>query len=642
MDKIVDRFIGLDPILGDQAKDELIAHGEKSLDLVIDRFGRMTRTPHLQMRLGQLFGHFGDSSLDRLLNTLRSKDWHKMVDATYCFSNLSREPAGSELVKNLSRGGNFDLSRCSIDALGYLGASRWNYKINELFTSKEDYTWEKLSYNAFAAFFRLAVKETDQNGISNSLLHIENFFKFAGNEKIQQLLSRGFWYDLEIILSDFKAIAADSIIKHWLNKDNPVLKRLAAKALGWMRLNRTVNVLTKQSSFFAGDDETVREIAHALAQLQIKEAAKAIRQIYSMYNSASPHYDSICLHMATCLDKLDDRDFVNEIYPGLLNMRSDIVAHTYYNLGLLGFGEEVWSNAINSEDYIIRASIAPLYARLKGEAGLSKLLQMERESSYDIERILILSSLINAGYIEKQTELHEALVAITKTTHLRMLRYIWKREIIIALRNEGSRALSIWEKLFGVDANLALEELHLSSSKDDFHIKQLPRQELTPLIPKKPIRIFISYAHEDEKIRKLLVETHLKAIKNNYDETLEISTDSSIKPGSNWDNKIKKSIGEADIVLFLITSSFLASDYIKRTEIKNAMQRYNEKKQIIVPLYIEGVAKKLLPFRDKQYLPSSKPLKKYTDKSDAWILVQEGIIKLIDDIKTGKTLEYFE
>ena len=38
------------------------------------------------------------------------------------------------------------------------------------------------------------------------------------------------------------------------------------------------------------------------------------------------------------------------------------------------------------------------------------------------------------------------------------------------------------------------------------------------------------------------------------------------KAGANWDNKIKKEIENADIILFLITSSFLASDYIRNTK----------------------------------------------------------------------------
>lgn len=163
-----------------------------------------------------------------------------------------------------------------------------------------------------------------------------------------------------------------------------------------------------------------------------------------------------------------------------------------------------------------------------------------------------------------------------------------------------------------------------------------------PMEKQKPVKIFVSYAHEDEATKDLLVKTHLKAIQNNYEVGLVAWTDAGIKPGVNWDNKIKKEIKNADIILFLITSSFLASDYIKNTEIKNALERFKEKKQIIVPIYIESVARKLLPFKEKQYMPGSTPLDEWEPRSKAWAKIQEGVITLIDDITAGNTGDYFQ
>ena len=46
----------------------------------------------------------------------------------------------------------------------------------------------------------------------------------------------------------------------------------------------------------------------------------------------------------------------------------------------------------------------------------------------------------------------------------------------------------------------------------------------------KQVKIFVSYAHEDEAMKELLLKTHLKAIQNNYDEGLLAWTDAGIKP----------------------------------------------------------------------------------------------------------------
>jgi hypothetical protein len=60
------------------------------------------------------------------------------------------------------------------------------------------------------------------------------------------------------------------------------------------------------------------------------------------------------------------------------------------------------------------------------------------------------------------------------------------------------------------------------------------------------------------------------------------------------------------------------------------------------PVYIEKVSKALLPFSENQFLPNGIPLKKWKDKNDAWIKIQEGLLSIIKDVKTGKTREYFE
>ena len=157
----------------------------------------------------------------------------------------------------------------------------------------------------------------------------------------------------------------------------------------------------------------------------------------------------------------------------------------------------------------------------------------------------------------------------------------------------------------------------------------------------KAISVFISYAHEDEKEKDILLNTYLEAIKLNLDFTLSVWTDEQIQGGMNWNTAIQKELENADIVLFLISSSFAASKYSKTVEIKNAVERFKQGKQIIVPIYIETVAKELLPFREKQYLPGSKPLKDWKQRNDAWVKIQSGLIKIFKDVKEGKTEPYF-
>lgn len=94
-------------------------------------------------------------------------------------------------------------------------------------------------------------------------------------------------------------------------------------------------------------------------------------------------------------------------------------------------------------------------------------------------------------------------------------------------------------------------------------------------------KIFISYSHKDEKIKNDLV-THLYALKAS--DKVEIFDTMSISPGQEWSSTIQKEIAEADIILLLISSDFLASDYIINQELPAILKRHEEKGQVVIPV----------------------------------------------------------
>ncbi|MEP7110863.1 MAG: leucine-rich repeat protein [Ferruginibacter sp.] len=157
----------------------------------------------------------------------------------------------------------------------------------------------------------------------------------------------------------------------------------------------------------------------------------------------------------------------------------------------------------------------------------------------------------------------------------------------------------------------------------------------------KKIKVFISYAHVDEKIKELFEEKYLKAIQHAYKGNLEVFSDKNIKPGAPWNDKINYEIDSADIMIVFLTNGFITSDYIKEIEIKKSLERNMQKKLIIVPIYIEKIAPRLKPFSDLQYLPGEKPVKEWRPQSDAWVKIQDGLFIIIDDIKKGNTTEYY-
>ena len=87
----------------------------------------------------------------------------------------------------------------------------------------------------------------------------------------------------------------------------------------------------------------------------------------------------------------------------------------------------------------------------------------------------------------------------------------------------------------------------------------------------KGLTLFYSYAHEDENLRKKF-EKHLSSLKRqNFIETWH---DRMIMAGTNWASDIDDHLKTADIILLLVSSDFIASDYCYGKEMEQALSRH--------------------------------------------------------------------
>ncbi len=94
---------------------------------------------------------------------------------------------------------------------------------------------------------------------------------------------------------------------------------------------------------------------------------------------------------------------------------------------------------------------------------------------------------------------------------------------------------------------------------------------------------FISYSFKDDHFKNEL-KSHFKGLINNG--TIKAWDGKGILPGQDWDQEIKNKLKEADVILFLLSSDFMNSDYIKDVEIKNAIERHKRGEVRIVPVII--------------------------------------------------------
>jgi hypothetical protein len=96
-------------------------------------------------------------------------------------------------------------------------------------------------------------------------------------------------------------------------------------------------------------------------------------------------------------------------------------------------------------------------------------------------------------------------------------------------------------------------------------------------------RVFFSYAHEDEGLRDQL-EKHLSLLTR--EGVIETWHDRRIGPGEAFADRIDAALETSDIVLLLVSSDFLASDYCHDIEMGRALERHEQGLAQVIPVIL--------------------------------------------------------
>lgn len=147
----------------------------------------------------------------------------------------------------------------------------------------------------------------------------------------------------------------------------------------------------------------------------------------------------------------------------------------------------------------------------------------------------------------------------------------------------------------------------------------------------EPVDLFYSYAHEDEALRDELAG-HLKIMERRG--VIRPWHDRCLTPGEQWDGKIHKSLQSADLVLLLISSDFIDSDYIWSQELAVAMKRHERGETSVIPVMLRAVDITGAPFEKLQGLPTDfRPVTSWPNRDEAWTDVAKGIRKTVEQIQ---------
>jgi len=137
-----------------------------------------------------------------------------------------------------------------------------------------------------------------------------------------------------------------------------------------------------------------------------------------------------------------------------------------------------------------------------------------------------------------------------------------------------------------------------------------------------PARVFVSYAHEDEKLKDELLK-HLRVLQRQG--VIETWHDRLIAAGTTFDGEIREQLESSALVLLLVSPDFLASDYCWTEEMTRALEL-----ERALPVILRPCAWQDAPFAHLTAAPTDgKPVTSWKNRDEAFFDVVKHIKRAV-------------
>lgn len=145
------------------------------------------------------------------------------------------------------------------------------------------------------------------------------------------------------------------------------------------------------------------------------------------------------------------------------------------------------------------------------------------------------------------------------------------------------------------------------------------------------MKIFISYSHHsDDKAFFDGFHTALICMQRIHPGVAPWF-DKLIDVGDRWDDEIKTALSDAQVVVFLMSQNFIASNYIWNNELLPTLERARQNLCIIVPIIVSSIPniEQFPIIKEFQGLPSGlKPVDQWPNRAEVWTTVVEAIERM--------------
>jgi hypothetical protein len=256
------------------------------------------------------------------------------------------------------------------------------------------------------------------------------------------------------------------------------------------------------------------------------------------------------------------------------------------SLAKLGHRHDQLVARLDSGDYYRRLNAALALAYLSDHNNVDRLIGMQREAATPFERVYLAAALALLGKPNGAAELNKELIegAASPDYFRRVDIFFVHRYLQTAIIDGFAAGGADYSELHSA-WRAELEPLEPIPKPSQLQRSQTSSAEMASRGIQgtaRPLNVFISYSHQDERMR-LKLRHHLATLVS--DGLIRIWHDREIEAGANWEGEINKEIGAADVILLLVSASFLNSNYCRK-ELLSAMEQRGAGKSLPIPIIL--------------------------------------------------------
>lgn len=397
--ELIEGLFDRDPVVSLSAVGGLTELGPSIVPDVIGRLSELNTVTIIAART--LLSRFPEESAqlmsDRILNAHR--DWQGANFIPDCFSPQQRPFCADLLARHLDDD-EPDVVRKCIESLGFLAAETWGYRLVDLMLSSDQYHYGKYAWYIILARARMLVMlEADW---------IEKEWRLRSTfddveRVIAEASARGWqsteYSSLQDVLGKCQPRHADHLITSWLTADLVERRSLAARALGQMRLRRSLPYLIDRAKSTREIDQVWHEAVFAIANIGGPDAVTSLEDLLGSVRDNERRSADVRWALVHCLaDAADDRQFAR--------LAREVLAHPPREVGFVHravglrrddrFTGEL-RRGLESTDPIVRGQSALALARIGDTTAHESLIRVATEAGNLKERIMVSLGLLSIG-----------------------------------------------------------------------------------------------------------------------------------------------------------------------------------------------------------------------------------------------------